>query len=153
MTAADEPLPAQGEQTAYWLRRCRGVRVDSGGRRLGVVGSGSSRTRSPERSMIGRGALHVRTGILGPRLEAVSLEDRMSKRFTRGRNASGALSQGDRYPGNDLRAPAREETGAAAPRMKAVSKRPSPPGEKCDRSLSRPTLEPMILASQTGIGM
>jgi hypothetical protein len=70
MSAADKPLPAQGEQAAYWLRRCQGFRVDSEGRRLGIVEDilyGAEHDRPS--------ALLVRTGTLKRRLEAISLED------------------------------------------------------------------------------
>jgi hypothetical protein len=68
--SAEEPIPADGEQAAYWLRRCQGFRVDSGGRRLGIVEDvlyGAEHDRPS--------ALLVRTGILKRRLEAISLED------------------------------------------------------------------------------
>jgi hypothetical protein len=90
MTAADEPLPAQGEQAAYWLRRCQGFRVDSEGRRLGVVEDvlyGAEHDRPS--------ALLVRTGILKRKLEAISLED-VEAIYPRARRLSlRALSQSD----------------------------------------------------------
>lgn len=70
MTAADEPLPAQGEHSAYWLRRCQGFRVDSEGARIGIVEDvlyGAEHDRPS--------ALLVRTGIFRRNLEAISLQD------------------------------------------------------------------------------
>lgn len=70
MTTGDEPAPAQGEQAAYWLRRCQGFRVDSQGARLGIVEDvlyGAEHDRP--------GALLVRSGIFKRRLEAISVED------------------------------------------------------------------------------
>jgi hypothetical protein len=67
-TTADEPIPAQGEQ-AYWLRRCQGFRVDSEGRRIGIVEDvlyGAEHDRPS--------AFLVRTGIFKRKLEAISLE-------------------------------------------------------------------------------
>jgi len=64
------PIPAQGEQAAYWLRRCQGFRVESDGRRIGIVEDvlyGAEHDRPS--------ALLVRTGMLKRRLEAISLED------------------------------------------------------------------------------
>jgi hypothetical protein len=69
-TTAEEPRAAQGEQAAYWLRRCQGFRVDSEGRRIGIVEDvlyGAEHDRPS--------ALLVRTGIFKRRLEAISLED------------------------------------------------------------------------------
>ena len=68
-TTADEPRPAQGEQAAYWLRRCQGFRIDSEGRRIGVVEDvlyGAEYDRPS--------ALLVRTGIFKRKLEAIPLE-------------------------------------------------------------------------------
>ena len=69
-TTAEGPIPAQGEQAAYWLRRCQGFRVQSDGRRIGIVEDvlyGAEHDRPS--------ALLVRTGMLKRRLEAISLED------------------------------------------------------------------------------
>jgi len=69
-TTAEGPIPAQGEQAAYWLRRCQGFRVESDGRRIGIVEDvlyGAEHDRPS--------ALLVRTGMLKRRLEAISLED------------------------------------------------------------------------------
>ena len=69
-TTAEVPIPAQGEQAAYWLRRCQGFRVESDGRRIGIVEDvlyGAEHDRPS--------ALLVRTGMLKRRLEAISLED------------------------------------------------------------------------------
>jgi hypothetical protein len=70
MTVADEPIPAQGEQAAYWLRRCQGFRVDSEGRRIGIVEDvlyGAEHDRPS--------AFLVRTGMFKRKLEAISLDD------------------------------------------------------------------------------
>ena len=70
MTAGDELSPAQGEQAAYWLRRCQGFRVDSERRRIGIVEDvlyGAEHDRPS--------ALLVRGGIFKRRLEAISLDD------------------------------------------------------------------------------
>jgi hypothetical protein len=69
-TTAEGPIPAQGEQAAYWLRRCQGFRVESDGRRIGIVEDvlyGAEHDRPS--------ALLVRTGMLKRRLEAISVED------------------------------------------------------------------------------
>ena len=70
MTDGDELSPAQGEQAAYWLRRCQGFRVDSAGGRIGIVEDvlyGAEHDRPS--------ALLVRSGIFKRRLEAISLDD------------------------------------------------------------------------------
>jgi hypothetical protein len=74
MSAADKPIPAQGEQAAYWLRRCQGFRVDSEGRRIGIVENvlyGAEHDRPS--------AFLVRTGIFKRRLEAISLDEPASR--------------------------------------------------------------------------
>ena len=90
MTAADEPVAAQGEQAAYWLRRCQGFRVDSEGRRLGIVEDvlyGAEHDRPS--------ALLVRTGIFKRKLEAISLDD-VEAIYPRAQRLSlRALSQSD----------------------------------------------------------
>ncbi len=70
MTAGDEISPVQGEQAAYWLRRCQGFQVDSAGGRVGIVEDvlyGAEHDRPS--------ALLVRSGIFKRRLEAISLDD------------------------------------------------------------------------------
>jgi len=66
----EELARAQGEQAAYWLRRCQGFRVDAGGTRIGIVEDVLYRAEHdrPE-------ALLVRFGIFRRRLEAISLDD------------------------------------------------------------------------------
>jgi hypothetical protein len=90
MTAANEPMPARGEQAAYWLRRCQGFRVDSEGKRIGTVEDvlyGAEHDRPS--------ALLVRTGILKRKLEAISLED-VEAIYPRAQRLSlRALSQSD----------------------------------------------------------
>jgi uncharacterized protein YrrD len=59
-----------GEQAAYWLRRCQGFRVESKGRRVGIVEDvlyGAEHERPS--------ALLVRTGTFRRRLEAISVDD------------------------------------------------------------------------------
>jgi uncharacterized protein YrrD len=71
MTDGDEISPAEGEQAAYWLRRCQGFRVESAaGERMGTVEDvlyGAEHDRPS--------ALLVRSGIFKRRLEAISLDD------------------------------------------------------------------------------
>jgi hypothetical protein len=70
VTDREELSPAQGEQAAYWLRRCHGFRVDAAGRRIGIVEDvlyGAQHDRPS--------ALLVRSGIFRRRLEAISLDD------------------------------------------------------------------------------
>jgi hypothetical protein len=90
MTAANEPIPAQGEQAAYWLRRCQGFRVDSEGERIGIVEDvlyGAEHERPS--------ALLVRTGIFKRKLEAISLDD-VEAIYPRAQRLSlHALSQSD----------------------------------------------------------
>jgi hypothetical protein len=70
VTVGERPLPACGEQAAYWLRRCHGFRVEAQGRRLGIVEDvlyGAEHDRPS--------ALLVRSGFFKQRLEAISLAD------------------------------------------------------------------------------
>jgi len=70
MSDRGESSPAQGDQAAYWLRRCHGFRVDSAGERVGIVEDvlyGAEHDRPA--------ALLVRSGIFKRKLEAISRED------------------------------------------------------------------------------
>ena len=70
MSAPEGGASAQGEQAAYWLRRCQGFRVESQGRRVGIVEDvlyGAEHDRPS--------ALLVRTGTFKRRLEAISVDD------------------------------------------------------------------------------
>jgi uncharacterized protein YrrD len=71
MSAASEgPVPARGEQAAYWLRRCHGFHVDSQGRRIGFVEDilfGAEHDRPS--------ALLIRSGLFKHKLEAISTSD------------------------------------------------------------------------------
>jgi uncharacterized protein YrrD len=70
VASRESPLPARGDQAAYWLRRCQGFQVESEGRRIGIVEDilyGAEHDRPS--------ALLIRSGLFKHRLEAISLSD------------------------------------------------------------------------------
>ncbi len=62
--------PLTPEQRRYWLRNCQGFRVDGPGGKVGVVEDVLFGSDAAEPA-----ALVVRAGMLGTRVEVVSIED------------------------------------------------------------------------------
>ena len=62
--------PIRGEQTAYWLRRCHGFRVESRDGRIGTVEDILYGAEHDQPS-----ALVVRTGLLRQRCELIPIEE------------------------------------------------------------------------------